>query len=104
MKCSFQITVGWKQSYIFFFKFTGNCGNTCATFQNNYLAWEASGIGRHLVFLFLQGVFYFIVLLTTESGWLRALWYQVRRIRTKCGDTEPVSQPGSVHSLIQVGS
>jgi len=41
----------------------------------DYLSWENPGIGRNLVFLFLEFIFYFGLVLVYEIGLLRRLFY-----------------------------
>ena len=43
-------------------------GDTCFTFQSNYLSWEKPGIGRQVLFMVLQGFFYFGLVLMAEYG------------------------------------
>ncbi|XP_021358402.1 ATP-binding cassette sub-family A member 3-like [Mizuhopecten yessoensis] len=48
---------------------TGSCGPSgCIYYQNDYLSWDQGGIGRMLVFMFIQGVIYFNIILLLESG------------------------------------
>ena len=41
---------------------------TSVTFQTNYLAWASPGIGRYLVFLSWEGLFFFLLVLYIEYG------------------------------------
>ncbi|KAK3590754.1 hypothetical protein CHS0354_030992 [Potamilus streckersoni] len=40
----------------------------CFKYQDSYLAWESPGIGRLLIFMFLQGFFYFSLVFLIDSG------------------------------------
>ncbi|CAF0820413.1 unnamed protein product, partial [Didymodactylos carnosus] len=48
-----------------------NCGTNCLDWTYNYLDWQKPGIGRFLVFLFLQGLISFILLLLIDFGFVR---------------------------------
>ncbi|XP_069124776.1 phospholipid-transporting ATPase ABCA3-like [Argopecten irradians] len=48
---------------------TGSCGPSgCVYYRDNYLSWEQGGIGRMLVFMAIQGVVYFSMIILLESG------------------------------------
>lgn len=48
---------------------TGDCGSyPCVYFNENFIGWEKNGIGRMLVFLAVQGIAYFCILLFIDSG------------------------------------
>lgn len=52
--------------------FPDNCPTDyCFTFFDNFLAWEKPGIGRECLFMLLQGVLFFIIVLLAETGLLR---------------------------------
>jgi hypothetical protein len=54
--------------------FTDNCpADFCFTFYDNFLTWEKPGIGRECLFMLLQGVFFFAIVLLTETGILRRI-------------------------------
>jgi len=55
------------------------CGDDCIDFNENYLSLEPGGIGRHLVFLAVQGVLYFTALLLVESHVVHLVCYTLRR-------------------------
>ena len=55
------------------------CGDNCIDFTENYLSWEAGGIGRHLTFLGVQGLLYFAALLLVESHLVHRFCYMLRR-------------------------
>ena len=44
----------------------GNCGDNCLDYSSNYLSLEAGAIGRHVLFLGLQGIVYFMILIVIE--------------------------------------
>ncbi|XP_060570838.1 phospholipid-transporting ATPase ABCA3-like isoform X2 [Ruditapes philippinarum] len=49
--------------------FPDHCpSNFCFEFFDNFLAWEKPGIGRECLFMLLQGVVYFIIVLLIEFG------------------------------------
>ncbi|CAF0969125.1 unnamed protein product [Didymodactylos carnosus] len=45
-----------------------NCGSDCIDWSYNYLDWHKPGIGRFIVFLFLQGLISFTLLLLIDFG------------------------------------
>lgn len=51
-------------------------------FQTNYLAWDNPGIGRYLLFLALEGIVFYSLVLLIEYGALGACARFFRRIRT----------------------
>jgi len=55
------------------------CGDDCIDFTENYLSLEPGGIGRHLLFLGVQGLLYFSALLLVESRLLHHVCYTLRR-------------------------
>lgn len=57
---------------------TDHCTEFCFHYQENYLAWEPDGIGRELVFLFAQGIFFFTLVLIIDSDILLTVWYKLR--------------------------
>ncbi|XP_019627958.1 PREDICTED: ATP-binding cassette sub-family A member 3-like [Branchiostoma belcheri] len=54
------------------------CKDFNVTWTTNYLQWERNGIGRFLVFMAWEGVFFFGVLFLVESNLLRQFWYFIR--------------------------
>eukprot|EP00058_Branchiostoma_floridae_P010060 XP_002595548.1 hypothetical protein BRAFLDRAFT_117471 [Branchiostoma floridae] len=54
------------------------CKDFNVTWTTNYLQWERNGIGRFLVFLAWEGVFFFGLLFLVESNLLRQFWYFIR--------------------------
>ncbi|XP_032221027.2 phospholipid-transporting ATPase ABCA3-like isoform X2 [Nematostella vectensis] len=48
-------------------------------FQDNYLAWDNPGIGRYLIFMSLEGLVFFLVVLVIEYGVFRRLLLVCRR-------------------------
>ena len=55
-----------------------SCKTDCIYYNENYLGWAPSGIGRMLVFLFLQGILYWALLFMIDSGALQSLFYWLR--------------------------
>ena len=55
-----------------------NCGDQCLGFQEDYFAWESLGIGRSLVFLFAQAVFYWSIIVIIETKVFVRLFYACR--------------------------
>lgn len=49
-------------------------------FQTNFLAWERYGVGRFLVFMFLEGLIFFAILFTIEYDVPAILVQTSRRI------------------------
>ncbi|XP_045164403.2 phospholipid-transporting ATPase ABCA3-like isoform X2 [Mercenaria mercenaria] len=64
--------------------------NFCFEFFDNFLAWEKPGIGRECLFMLLQGIFYFSIVLLAEAGILR-------RIANLCTNRTPVSVGSQVN-------
>jgi len=58
--------------------FADNCGSNCLDFQENYLDWENLGIGRSLLFLAVQTVFFWIIVIFIESQIFIKLFYLIR--------------------------
>ncbi|XP_061181930.1 phospholipid-transporting ATPase ABCA3-like isoform X1 [Saccostrea echinata] len=57
----------------------GQCGELgCVYYNEEYLGWEKNGIGRMLVFLSIQGVMYFTVLLFVESNLFKTIIYSLK--------------------------
>ena len=54
-----------------------NCGDFCASWSNNYLAWAHPGLGPSVLFMILQGFFFFLVIMFLESGAPDAIWQKV---------------------------
>ena len=47
-------------------KYIRELGGSTLEFQDNYLAWENPGIGRYLVFLAIEGIVFFALVLLIE--------------------------------------
>ncbi|XP_066292809.1 phospholipid-transporting ATPase ABCA3-like isoform X1 [Branchiostoma lanceolatum] len=58
------------------------CKDFNVTWTTNYLQWERNGIGRFLVFMAWEGVFFFGLLFLVESNLLRQFWYFIRPKKT----------------------
>ncbi|KAL5014325.1 hypothetical protein ScPMuIL_008595 [Solemya velum] len=54
-----------------------NCGDQCMLFSDSYLAWESPGIGRYLVFMVLQGIFFGFLAFAIELALFQKLWYRM---------------------------
>ena len=50
------------------------CTGTCFAYSENFFAWEKPGIGRPFLFMCLQGLFYFSLVLVVEYGFLVRIW------------------------------
>lgn len=46
-------------------------------FSDSYLAWESPGIGRYLVFMVLQGIFFGFLAFAIELALFQKLWYRM---------------------------
>jgi len=57
-----------------YFDILDKCGDFCIDFTDHYLSLESGGIGRHLIFLGAQGVFYFVCIAVIESRVLSRLY------------------------------
>ncbi|CAF0870807.1 unnamed protein product [Adineta steineri] len=55
------------------------CGTNCVSWTTNYLGWEKPGIGRFLVFMILQSVVSFTILLLIDYRILPKMWYFISR-------------------------
>lgn len=47
---------------------TGNCGDKCSTYTDDYLGWQLPGVGRPLIFLAIQTVVFTCILFAIEAG------------------------------------
>ncbi|XP_013413247.1 ATP-binding cassette sub-family A member 3 [Lingula anatina] len=63
-----------------------NCGDNCLKYEENYLAWPAPGIGRMVIFLVVQWVFYFLILALLESEIISNTVYRRQSARVANGD------------------
>ncbi|XP_059176010.1 phospholipid-transporting ATPase ABCA3-like [Physella acuta] len=54
-----------------------HCGDTCLYYNQNYLGWEKSGVGRMLVFLVIQGCVMWTLIFLSEYGILQKLQYMM---------------------------
>lgn len=59
------------------------CGDNCLPINSDYLGWKADGIGRMLVFMAIQAVVYFSLLLVLESATMRRLHYYLTNSSSK---------------------
>lgn len=57
---------------------TDNCGDMCLDYQENYFAWENLGIGRSMVFLALQAVVFWSLIILVETEIIIKLFYRLR--------------------------
>lgn len=56
----------------------GKCGDDCL-YTDNYLSWDAKGVGRMLTFLAIHCVVYFTIILIIESSLVRLLRYNLTK-------------------------
>ncbi|XP_076053842.1 phospholipid-transporting ATPase ABCA3-like isoform X2 [Oratosquilla oratoria] len=57
-------------------KETGNCGTFgCVSWTENYLSWEKLGIGRMLVFMGVESIFFYLIITLIEMKVSQKLWY-----------------------------
>lgn len=69
--------------YFLYLYVAGKCNNTCLDYNENYLSWQPGGIGRMVTFLFLQGIFYFSLLILFESRVWQSIRYFIQYIRLR---------------------
>ena len=50
------------------FLLPGTCSSTCLDFEEDYMAWENPGVGKFLLFMFLQGLLFMAVVLALEMS------------------------------------
>ena len=70
-------------------------------YQENYLAWENPGIGRFLIFLAWEGLFFFLLVLFIEYGGLFGICRRsgmVRKPSITNGATKPIDEDVAVES------
>ncbi|XP_074649372.1 phospholipid-transporting ATPase ABCA3-like isoform X2 [Tubulanus polymorphus] len=80
----------------------GNCGpSKCIDYQENYLSMQQGGIGRPLVFMFLQGVGYFMLVFALESQIFHRLWSLLTGLLYD--DNEEQNRADQMHETITVG-
>lgn len=78
----------------------GQCGELgCVYYNKNYLGWEKNGIGRMLIFLSIQGVMYFIILLFVESNLFKSIIYYFKS--GKAEDRDSHLSPSETTPLLQ---
>jgi ABC-type glutathione transport system ATPase component len=58
--------------------FVDNCGDECASYNENLLAWENPGVGRGLTFMGVQGTVFLFCLFLLESQVFRRFWQSVK--------------------------
>ena len=51
-----------------------NCGDDCASFTENLLDWSSPGLGRPVLFMCLQGLIFFALIMFGETGKLQLSW------------------------------
>lgn len=68
---------------MFFPLVSDKCGDNCLPINSNYLGWKADGIGRMLVFMAIQSILYFSLLLMIESATMRRLRYYLTNSSSK---------------------
>ena len=51
-----------------------NCGDNCASFTENLLDWSSPGLGRPVLFMCLQGLIFFALIMFGETGKLQLSW------------------------------
>lgn len=68
-------------------------------YNKNYLGWEKNGIGRMLIFLTIQGVMYFTVLLFVESNLFKSIIYYLKS--GKAEDQNSHLSPSETTPLLQ---
>lgn len=74
--------------------FPDNCGGkVCFTFYDNFLTWGKPGIGRECIFMFLQGIVFFSLVLMTELGLFRRLYSAIHRSARVEPITDQQEQP-----------
>jgi len=61
----------------FLYVFSDHCGSTCFTFYDNFLKWQKPGVGRECLFMFLQGIVYFGIVILAEYGIFQRLWNSI---------------------------
>lgn len=93
----------YKVFHCFFAAINGQCGELgCVYYNNNYIGWEKNGIGRILIFLTLQGIVYFAILLFVESNLFKTIIYFFKSGKTEdnsetsISETTPLLQGGRV--------
>lgn len=59
--------------YFFLYLFTGRCGSSCLDFGENYLAWDAPGVGRFILFMLLQSLVFIILTLAIDYNLFKRL-------------------------------
>lgn len=64
-----------------FFSFTDICGSKCLN-ETNAITMEVNGCGRDILFLFIDGIIYFLILLLLESSFLKYIFHRAcQRLR-----------------------
>lgn len=70
-------------------------------YQENYLAWDNPGIGRFLIFLAWEGLFFFLLVLFIEYGGFSAIFRHTGMVRKPSitnGATKPIDEDVAIES------
>ncbi|KAF6019161.1 hypothetical protein EB796_022529 [Bugula neritina] len=54
------------------------CGDSCINYQENYFAWADAGVGKYAVFLVIQCIFCWLIIVLIETEILVKLIYKIR--------------------------
>jgi len=54
------------------------CGDNCIDYQENYFAWEDAGVGKNALFLVIQCIFCWLIIVLVETEILVKLIYKIR--------------------------
>jgi ATP-binding cassette subfamily A (ABC1) protein 3 len=65
-------------SLCFSFLSEGNCGDSCVFWTKNYLSMDKPGIGRFVVFMGIQSLISFTILLLIDYRILSKVWYFIK--------------------------
>ncbi|GAB1602809.1 ATP-binding cassette sub-family A member 3-like [Argonauta hians] len=60
-----------------------DCKENCYPFNKNYLGWEGKGIGKQLVFLFIQNIIFLLLLIFIESSVFEKMVYTLKMLTKK---------------------
>ena len=77
MKRTIMITMTITTTVTVFFP--DNCGDFCLKYEENYLSWDNFGIGKHLLFMFVQMVIFWLLVACVENDLISRLIYKMKR-------------------------
>ncbi|KAL8611831.1 hypothetical protein ACOMHN_041293 [Nucella lapillus] len=83
----------------------GKCtGSFCLEFETDYLSWDSPGVGKFLIFMFLQGLLFMTIVLVTELSLFDRLASCLRGNKKNCKNADVSPVPLSVINGVDVSN